>query len=146
MTRGRVHELSEEMRVVRQDVGDLLDELQTRWREGTDVRQQARRHPRTTALVAAVAVTALTLLLVRRVRRRRQLRDPVARRRRLRAALARMAEDPDRVHVDGRGALRQLATATGTAFLAALARRLATETALSGRRVHTATPERTRPL
>jgi hypothetical protein len=139
-----VHELAHQIHDVRKDFGELLGELQKRRRDATDVRLQARRHPWAAGTAAGVAVGLLTLLVTRRVRRRRDLKDPRARRQRLRAAFARMAEDPDRVQVNGQGTLRHLATAAGTAFLTSLARRMASEATMPRRRARVVTPQPTR--
>lgn len=138
----KVEGLAHEIHDVRKDLGDLLGELQRRRREATDIKLQARRHPRVVGVAAALVLGALTLLVGRKVRRRRELRDPVARRRRLRAAFSRMADDPERVRVNGTA--RHLATAAGTAFLTSLARRIASEGALPRRRAPIVTPDPTR--
>jgi hypothetical protein len=134
-----VEGLAQEIHDVRKDLEGLLEELHRRRRDATDLKLQARRHPRATGLAAAVALGAIVLLVMRKIRRRRELRDPLARRRRLRAAFSRMADDPDRVRVDG--TVRHLATAAGTAFLTSLARRIVTEGSLPRRRATIVTPE-----
>lgn len=144
MSAAKVEGLAHEIHDVRKDLEGLLGELQRRRREATDIKLQARRHPRATGFAAALVLGAIALLVTRRVRRRRELRDPLARRRRLRAAFSRMTEDPDRVRVDGHGTVRHLATAAGTAFLTSLARRIATESSLPRRRAPIVTPEPTR--
>jgi hypothetical protein len=135
----KVDGLAHEIHDVRKDLQDLLGELHRRRRDATDIKLQARRHPRAIGIAAALVVGALTFLVGRKVRRRRELRDPVARRRRIRAAFSRMAEDPERVRVNG--TVRHLATAAGTAFLTTLARRIASEGSLPRRRAPIVTPE-----
>ncbi len=142
MSGSRVHDLASEMSGVRADFERLFAELQQRRREATDVKLQARRHPRAVRVLAAVLAAGLVLLVRGRLRRRRELRDPRARRRRMRAAFARMAEDPKRVRVDGQGMFRSMATSAGTAFLTSLARRAAMEASLPRARGAAGAPSR----
>lgn len=130
---GQVETLTDEIRGVRTDVTELLSELQARRRNATDLRLQARRHPAVAGAAVALVAAGLGLLISRKVRRRRALKDPQERVRRLETAFAKMAEDPDRVRVDG-GMLRGLAMAAGTTFLSSLARRAAEEAARPRRR------------
>jgi hypothetical protein len=139
VSESRVRELAGQISGVRDDFGQLLTELEKRRREATDVKLQARRHPRAAAGVVALAVGIVTYLVRRRLRHRRELRDPLARRRRLREAFSRMAEDPARVQV-GQGVARSLAAAAGTAFVTSLARRVAAEAAAPRRRARVVTP------
>ncbi len=143
MNESQVQELASQIQGVRDDFGRLLAELEQRGREATDVKLQARRHPRAAAGVVVLLVGVVVYLVRRKLEHRRELRDPRARRRRLRAAFSRMADDPARVHV-GHGMARNLAAAAGTAFVTSLARRVAAETALPRRRARIVTPEPTR--
>jgi hypothetical protein len=139
----QVQELANQIHGVRNDFGQLLSELEKRRREATDVKLQARRHPRAAAGVVALVVGVVAYLLRRKLQHRRELRDPLARRRRLREAFSRMAEDPARVQVR-HGMGRSLAAAAGTAFVTSLARRVAAEAAMPRRRARIVTPEPTR--
>jgi hypothetical protein len=140
----RVEDLASQMHGVRADFEHLLGELQERRRSATDLKLQARRHPQAAGILGALVVGALALFVRSKLRRRRELRDPLARRRRLRSAFAKMAEDPDRVRVDGQGMFRHMATAAGTAFLTSFARRMASEASLPRRRARIVTPEPSR--
>ncbi|MFB3817262.1 MAG: hypothetical protein ACE147_06340 [Candidatus Methylomirabilales bacterium] len=144
MNASRVQELASQMHGVRADFEHLLGELQERRRSATDLKLQARRHPQAAGVLGALLVGAVALYVRSRLRRRRELRDPLARRRRLRTAFARMAEDPDRVRVDGHGVLRHMATAAGSAFLTSFARRIAREASLPRRQARIVTPEASR--
>jgi hypothetical protein len=135
-----VQTLAAEIHATQRDVTGLLAELSARRREATDVKLQARRHPQLVATLGALLVGTVVVLLKRRIQRRRALKDPVQRRQRLRAAFAKMAEDPDRVRVNGEGMVRGLAMAAGTTFLTSLARRAAHEARLPGRRARIVTP------
>ncbi len=143
MNESQVQELANQIHGVRNDFGRLLTELEKRGREATDVKLQAQRHPRAAAGVVALLVGVVVYLVRRKLQHRRELRDPLARRRRVREALSRMAEDPAHVHV-GHGMARNLAAAAGTAFVTSLARRVAAEAALPRRRARIVTPEPTR--
>lgn len=140
--RGHVETLAEEIHAVRSDVSGLLRELSARRRVATDLKLQARRHPGVAGTAVALLVAGAAYIVRRKIRRRRALRDPEERVRRLETAFAKMAEDPDRVRVDGRNLVRALAMSAGTTFLTSLARRAAQETALPRLRPRGAAPAR----
>jgi hypothetical protein len=141
----RVRELDQETGAVRRQLDDLLAELDRRRHEALDWRLQVRRHGRALALAAGGIAAAATLVVaLYRMRARRQatlaarLSDLADRGERLRRALARVIEDPDRLAPEERPAsssrrrvdvpaVASLALATGRILLphvaAALARR-----------------------
>jgi hypothetical protein len=88
---------------------------------GCTLMAQARRHPRAAAGVVALVVGVGVYLVNRKLQHRRELRDPRARRRRLREAFSRRAEDPARIRLE-HGMGRKLAAAAGTAGITSLAR------------------------
>ncbi len=95
MNESRVQELADQINGVRNDFGRLLTELEQRGREATDVKLQARRHPGAAAGMAALLVGVVVYLVRRRLQYRRELRDPLARRRRVRQGLDTLAHSPD---------------------------------------------------
>jgi len=120
----RVRELRSDIEATREEFAGLIAELQRRGRDATDVKLQARRHPRIAGGLVVVVVGAVILLVARRRRRRERLREPEHRRQALDQALARMIEQPKKA-ADTRNALMSLALAAGTAFVSTLARRAA---------------------
>jgi hypothetical protein len=103
----RVRALDEETGAVRRQLDDLLMELDRRRHEALDWRLQIRRHGRAIALAAGGIAAAATLIVaVYRARARRQatlaarLSEISDRGDRLRRALARIIEDPDRLAPD----------------------------------------------
>jgi hypothetical protein len=100
----RVRELDQETGAVRRQLDDLLSELDRRRHEALDWRLQVRRHGRALAFAAGGIAAAATLVVaLYRARARRQatlaarLSDLTDRGDRLRRALARIIEDPDRL-------------------------------------------------
>ncbi|MGH7400608.1 MAG: hypothetical protein ACRELW_24050, partial [Candidatus Rokuibacteriota bacterium] len=92
--------IEQEVTRLRGELGVLVDELERRWHELTDVRLQVRRHGLavTLSVLAAGAAAAGSVALgIRRARRRNTL---MARGDRLRDAVGRMVERPERVAVN----------------------------------------------
>lgn len=120
--------LVNEIDEIRGNLDGLIDELDHRRHELLDVRLQLRRHA-VAVIVGAVALAGLVAkeiaLAVHRGRQRRTLR---ARLGRLRTAVARMIDDPDRVAKEspnvGKKILAAGATAAASIFGKRFARRL----------------------
>jgi hypothetical protein len=100
----RVRELDHETSAVRRHLDDLLMELDRRRHEALDWRLQIRRHSRALALTAGgIAAAATVVVALYRVRARRQatlaarVSELADRGDRLRRALARIIDDPDRL-------------------------------------------------
>jgi hypothetical protein len=108
---------------LRDEIAELVDELDRRRREAFDLGLQLRRHPAAAAAAAVVAAVAVGGLVALGVRRRRRRASRLARAREVRRALARLLREPERV---GRppAAIEKLALAAATAAIGALARRL----------------------
>ncbi len=103
--------IEQEITRLRDELGALGDELERRWHDLTDVRLQVRRHGLAvtlSALAAGAAAAGSVALGIRRARRRSTL---VARGRRLRDAVGRMVERPERVAVDATATQRIIAAA-----------------------------------
>lgn len=114
---------------LRDEIAELVDELDRRRREAFDLPLQLRRHPAAAAAAAVVAAIAVGGLVALGVRRRRRRASRLARAQEVRRALARLLREPERV---GRppAALEKLALAAATAAIGALARRLLQERSL----------------
>jgi hypothetical protein len=94
---GAPHRIEEELSTIRDEIGDLVGELDRRRREMLDVRLQLRRHP-VAIPVAGVAVAAIlggAVALLLRSGQRKQRRRHQARQ--LRSALGRVLDHPERV-------------------------------------------------
>jgi hypothetical protein len=103
--------IEEEIVRRRGELGALVGELNLRRHELTDVKLQVRRHPLGVAvavLAAAATAAGAVALATRRARRRNTL---IARRARLRKAMARMIDRPERVAVEPTITERILASA-----------------------------------
>ena len=120
---GAPHRIEEELSSIREEIGDLLRELDRRRRELLDVRLQLRRHP-VAIPVAGVAVAAILGWAVARLlrsgqhkqRRRHQTRQ-------LRRALGRMLDHPERVARGEPPPGEKILVAIGTAVAAFLVKR-----------------------
>ena len=100
---GPTAEIELEIESLRSEIGGLVDELDRRRHEATDVRLQIRRHPRAAALLlGVVALSVIGRLVLLRRRRATRLSTRAANLARALALLSR--EDPDRVRraVEGR--------------------------------------------
>jgi len=115
-----VHDIDE----IRGHLDGLFDELDHRRHELFDIRLQLRRHT-TAVIVTVVAVAGIVggviALAVRRRRRRSTLRARLAR---LRTAVSRMIDDPDRVAKETPNPGLKILTAGGTAVASILGKRV----------------------
>jgi hypothetical protein len=122
-TPGPSHRIEKELSTLREEIGDLVAELDRRRRELFDVRLQLQRHPMAVPLAGfalALVLGGAVALLVRNERRRRR---PSHKARQLRRALGRMVAHPERV---GRGEPppgEKILAAIGTAAATLLVRR-----------------------
>jgi hypothetical protein len=124
-------ELNVEM--VRRRLDATIRELDRRRHDALDIKLQLRRHalPVIAGLVVLVAgVTSLTLLLLRRRGNRKRLLPKMQR---LRQAVARMVEKPDRVARENPNVARKIATAAGTTAATMLAKKLMRRLGADGR-------------
>jgi hypothetical protein len=115
-------ELNVEM--VRQRLDATIRELDRRRHDAFDIRYQIRRHalPVIGGVVAlAASVAALTVWALRRRSDRRRL---VPKLHRLRSAMGRMVDKPDRVARESPNVVRKIATAAGTTVATMLAKQL----------------------
>jgi hypothetical protein len=120
---GDAREIEQEITTLRDELGDLVGELDRRRREAFDLRLQARRHP-LAASAAGLALAALLggsiALLVRGARRRRRLSYQM---RQLGLAFGRIARDPGSVARSEPPAAERILVAAGTAAATMLVRR-----------------------
>ncbi len=120
---GASHRIEKELSTLREEIGDLVGELDRRRRELFDVRLQLRRHPLAVplaGLAVAVVLGGAVALLVRNERRKRRPSHKV---RQLRRAVGRMVAHPERI---GRGEpppAEKILAAIGTAAATLLVRR-----------------------
>ncbi len=116
-------QLAGDIETLRSELGDLVSELDRRRHEAFDVRLQLRRHPVAAGVAAATIAAALggTIALIVWSRRRRQ--RPIEKAKRVRRAMGRLFEDPDRVAMEPRIGEKILAAA-GTAAATMLTKRL----------------------
>ncbi len=92
-----VRRVSGEIDALRNDLGNLVAELDRRRHEMFDLGLQARRHPVAIAVAAATAALVAGGLIAVAIRARRRRRSPAARAREARRALARLLDHPQRV-------------------------------------------------
>jgi hypothetical protein len=131
-TKDKVEGLEHDVDLIRNNIGDLLGELNHRRHEAFDLKLQFHRHARgfflvAFALVGAIAGT-IALALARRNRRRslvgraRHVRKAA---RNLREALGRVVAHPDRIAGGGQGVTGKVAAAGGAAMASVLGKKLA---------------------
>ena len=138
-SRAVAKDLGSEIATVRAELDTLLGELDRRRHEALDVTLQLRRHAFGASLtVVAFVATAAGSVWLARWRRRRRERLP-AQAGRLRHALSRMTEHPERVATDPTVTTKIL-TAAANAAVAALVKK-ALERGVE--RLKDATPDRT---
>jgi hypothetical protein len=125
--------IKEEIDGIRRNLGGLVDELDRRRHEAFDVRLQMRRHPLPFVLSAVVLVGVIGATVAMAVHQHREQRRLATRLRRvppflhrLRLALSRALDDPDRVAPKQPRVATKLLTAGGQATVATLGKRLAT--------------------
>jgi hypothetical protein len=110
--------------LVRRRLDATIRELDRRRQDAFDVKAQIKRHalPVIGACVAfAAAVTAVAVWAIRRRVHRHHL---VPRLQRLRSAVSRMVDKPDRVARENPNVVRKIATAAGTTAASMLAKKL----------------------
>jgi hypothetical protein len=116
--------LDRDIDAVRDELSGLVSELKRRGRDALDVKLQLKRHGPEIALAAAgvvAAAVATAWLGAHRTRRRDRL---PARAGRLRQAVSRMIDRPERVAVDPRpSVIAQIATAAATSVVVAITKR-----------------------
>jgi hypothetical protein len=120
---GAPHRIEEELSSIREEIGDLLRELDRRRREMFDVRLQLRRHP-IAIPVAGIAVAGIlggAVALLARNDRHKQPRRHKARQ--IRRALGRMVDHPERVARGEPPPSEKILVAIGTAVAAFLVKR-----------------------
>lgn len=118
-----VRRVSGEIDALRNDLGNLVAELDRRRHEMFDLGLQARRHPVAIAVAAAAAALVAGGLIAVAIRARRRRRSPAARAREARRALARLLDHPQRVAAEP-SVGRKIGLAVGTVVATTLARRL----------------------
>jgi hypothetical protein len=118
-----VRRVSGEIDTLRDDLGNLVSELDRRRHELFDLGLQARRHPVALAVAATVVALAAGGLLALVVRGRRRRRSPSVRARETRLALGRLLDHPDRVGAEPTVG-RKIGIAVGTLVATTLAKRL----------------------
>ncbi|HTP27171.1 MAG TPA: hypothetical protein VMK12_16140 [Anaeromyxobacteraceae bacterium] len=89
--------LETEISTLREEIGDLVAELDRRRREAFDLRLQLRRHPVAIALGGTALALALGLTATAIAERRRLKRQRAYKVRQLKTALERVIEHPERV-------------------------------------------------
>ena len=121
--RQTVQRLGGEIAAVRQELDTLLAEADRRRHDVMDVRLQIRRHAPGAALTVIAVLGAIAPLLWFGTRHRRQRRGLTAKARRLRHAVSRMVDQPDRVAAEPTMA-GKIALAAGNAAVAVLIKKL----------------------
>jgi hypothetical protein len=120
---GASRRIASEIHTLRNEIGDLVGELDRRRREALDLRAQLRRHPLAASLVglglAAVLGGAVALLVYGS--RRKQRRTYKARQ--LRVALNQMMKYPERVARGAPPPSEKILVALGTAVASLLVKR-----------------------
>ena len=120
-----VDSLEREVDRIRNNIGELVRELNHRRHEAFDLKLQFREHAGRLVLVGVAVATLIAgtiALAAARIRRRRSIRTRVSR---LRDALRRIAAHPERVAERQPNVPRKLLAAGGTAIAAAVGKRLA---------------------
>ncbi len=120
-----VDELEREVDRIRNNIGELVRELNHRRHEAFDLRLQLRHHAGRVVLAGAAVVALIAggiALALARLRRRRSIRVRVGR---LREALHRIAAHPEHLAERGPSVSRKVAAAGGSAIASVLGKRLA---------------------
>ena len=120
---GEPRKLETEITEIRTRLDHSLAELDRRRHELTDVRLQVRRHPMV-AVAAGVTVLALVGGVAYAVWAARQRNKPVSKARRLRHALSRMIEEPQKVAKSEPTVPEKILAAAGTAAASILVKKL----------------------
>jgi hypothetical protein len=120
---GATPRIEKEIATLRQEIGDVVDELDRRRREAFDVRLQLQRHPVAVSL-AAISVAALAggavAMLVFNGRRKKRASYKAHQ---LRVALGRVMEHPERVARGEPPPGEKILAAVGTAVATLLVKR-----------------------
>jgi hypothetical protein len=121
--RKMTRELETEITEIRTRLDRSLAELDRRRHELTDVRLQVRRHPMV-AVAAGVTVLALVGGVAYAVWAARQRNKPVSKARRLRHALSRMIDEPQKVARSEPSVPEKILAAAGTAAATMLVKKM----------------------
>jgi hypothetical protein len=126
--------LEREVEAIRGSLDGIVSELDRRRHELTDWRLQARRHRGKLLVVGgsllAIMAGFVTMVALRHRRQQRLMAQAglfANKARRLRRALARMIDDPDKVAAPAPSIGHKIATAAGSALAVAVAKKLATK-------------------
>lgn len=117
--------LQHEVEAIRGNLGGLISELDHRRHEMFDIRGQVRRHVLPVAIGGALVVGLIAGGIALAVVRKRRRDALPSRLRRLRRAVARMIDEPDRVAKGDPNMALKIVTAGGTATASVLGKRLA---------------------
>jgi len=121
--RKAARELETEITEIRSRLDRSLSELDRRRHELTDVRLQVRRHP-LVAVVAGATVVALLGGVAYAVWVSRQRNKPISKARRLKHALSRMIDEPQKVAKSEPTVPEKILAAAGTAAASILVKKL----------------------
>ena len=123
----RVEDISREIDDLRSEMTPLLGELDRRRRELLDWRRQTREHALPVAAATAVLVLVAGWMVWSAIHERRARRRPVEKVRRLRQAISRMIDDPERVAAADPSGFRNMGLAmartAGTTAASVIAKR-----------------------
>jgi hypothetical protein len=128
----KVESLERDIDLIRNNVGELVGELNQRRHDAFDLRLQFHRHARGFVVFAAAFLCAVAGVIALAISRRRHHRSLTGRARRLgraargfRAAVGRAVSHPDRVAERGPSVTRKVAAAGGAAMASVLGKKLA---------------------
>jgi hypothetical protein len=129
---GKVETLEHDVDQIRNNIGELVRELNHRRHEAMDLRLQMHRNPRRLLMIGVMIVGIVAggiALALNRRRRRHSLRGRAHRLRgaagHLREAVRRIVAHPERVAERGPSVARKVAAAGGGAIASVLGKRLA---------------------
>jgi hypothetical protein len=109
--------------LLRQELGDLVAELDRRRHEATDIRLQVKRHPMiagAAAVTVAAAIGGIVAFAVWNARRRER---PIEKARRARRAMQRLMDDPEHLAREP-SIMEKVLAAAGTAAASLLVKRV----------------------
>ena len=118
-----LHEIEGDISEIRTRLDQSLSELDRRRHEATDVKLQIRRHP---AVVAAASGVVLLLLggVAYAIWAARQRERPVSKAKRLRLAVSRMIDEPQKVAKGDPTVAEKILAAAGTAAATILTKKI----------------------